>query len=430
MLDGHGLVILSDRGASAEMAPVPSLLATGAVHHHLMRNGTRMRVGIILETGEAREVHHFCLLAAYGCGAVNPYVALETLDSMASDGSYGPIKDGEAAKKKYIKAINKGLLKVMSKMGISTLQSYQGAQIFEAIGLSSDVIDRYFTGTASRISGIDLDAIAEEGRRRHERAFPVVTSAKPLLDLGGQYHYRAQGERHLWNPTTVARLQHAVRRRTSRATRSTRRTSTAPRAGSITLRGLWELVGDRPSVPLDEVEPATEIVKRFATGAMSFGSISAEAHENLAIAMNRIGGRSNTGEGGERDERYRPDPNGDLRRSSIKQVASGRFGVTTYYLVNCRRTADQGRAGRQAGRRRPAARSQGRRRDRQDAPFDAGRDADLSPAPPRHLFDRRSGAADLRPEDDEPDARASASSWWPKPASARSRPAWPRLTRT
>ena len=334
VLDGHGLVILSDRGATAEMAPVPSLLATGAVHHHLMRNGTRMRVGIILETGEVREVHHFCLLAAYGAGAVNPYVALETIDAMVADGTYGSLKDSETARKKYIKAINKGLLKVMSKMGISTLQSYQGAQIFEAIGLSPEVIDRYFTGTASRISGIDLDVIAEEGRRRHERAFPTITSAKPLLDLGGQYHYRAQGERHLWNPTTVARLQHAVRQEDIQSYKEYAAHINEAQSGLITLRGLWEFVSDRPPVPLEEVEPASEMVKRFATGAMSFGSISAEAHENLAIAMNRIGGRSNTGEGGERDERYRPDPNGDLRRSSIKQVASGRFGVTTYYLVN------------------------------------------------------------------------------------------------
>jgi glutamate synthase domain-containing protein 2/glutamate synthase domain-containing protein 1/glutamate synthase domain-containing protein 3 len=334
VLDGHSLVILSDRGATRELAPVPSLLATGAVHHHLMRNATRMRVGLIVETGEAREVHHVCLLAAYGAGAVNPYVAFETIDAMAAEGGYGALKDGDTAKKKYIKAINKGLLKVMSKMGISTLQSYQGAQIFEAIGLSPEVIDRYFTGTASRISGIDLDAIAEETRRRHERAFPGVTSAKPLLDLGGQYHFRAQGERHLWNPTTVARLQHAVRQEDIKSYKEYSDYINNHQGGLITLRGMWELVAERPPVPLAEVEPATEIVKRFATGAMSFGSISAEAHENLAIAMNRIGGRSNTGEGGEREERFRPDPNGDSRRSSIKQVASGRFGVTTYYLVN------------------------------------------------------------------------------------------------
>ncbi|HLV65313.1 MAG TPA: glutamate synthase large subunit [Polyangiaceae bacterium] len=334
VLDGHGLLILSDRGANEELAPVPSLLATGAVHHHLMRNGTRMRVGIIVETGEAREVHHFCLLIGYGAGAVNPYVAFETLDAMVRDGVHPNLKDAETAKKKYIKAINKGLLKVMSKMGISTLQSYQGAQIFEAIGLSPDLVDRYFTGTASRISGIDLDVLAEECRRRHERAFPKVKASATMLDLGGQYHYRAQGEKHLWNPTTVARLQHAVRLEDVKSYLEYSALINEQGNYPLTLRGLWELVPRGEPVPLEEVESASEIVKRFATGAMSFGSISAEAHENLAIAMNRIGGRSNTGEGGEREERFRPDPNGDSRRSSIKQVASGRFGVTTHYLVN------------------------------------------------------------------------------------------------
>jgi glutamate synthase (NADPH/NADH) large chain len=244
------------------------------------------------------------------------------------------LKDPELARQKYIKAINKGLLKVMSKMGISTLQSYQGAQIFEAIGLSADLIDRYFTNTSSRISGIDLDAIAEESRRRHEYAYPKTTEPTPFLDLGGQYHYRAQGERHLWDPGTVSKLQHAVRMEDVKSYKEYSKLINDQSNGPITLRGLWDLAPSGSPIPLDEVEPATEIVKRFATGAMSFGSISGEAHENLAIAMNRIGGRSNTGEGGERDERYVPDANGDLRRSSIKQVASGRFGVTTYYLVN------------------------------------------------------------------------------------------------
>ncbi|HEY8943579.1 MAG TPA: glutamate synthase large subunit, partial [Polyangiaceae bacterium] len=334
VLNGHGLVILSDRGSNEHWAPVPSLLATGAVHHHLMRNGTRMRLGIIVETGDAREVHHFCLLAGYGAGAINPYMAFESLEAMTREGMIPGVKDTELAKKKYIKAINKGLLKVMSKMGISTLQSYQGAQIFESIGLSPEVVDRYFTGTASRISGIDLEVIAEECRRRHEKAYPKLTEALPMLELGGQYHFRAQGERHLWNPTTVAKLQHAVRMEDVKSYKEYAAAINDPKSELITLRGAWELTSERPPVPLEEVEPATELVKRFATGAMSFGSISAEAHENLAIAMNRIGGRSNTGEGGERDERYQPDPNGDLRRSSIKQVASGRFGVTTHYMVN------------------------------------------------------------------------------------------------
>jgi glutamate synthase (NADPH/NADH) large chain len=334
VLKGHGLLVLSDRGASEHMAPVPSLLATGAVHHHLMRNGTRMKVGIIVETGEAREIHHFCLLLGYGAGAINPYLAFETLDDMTRSGLFPGLKDPSTVRQKYIKAINKGLLKVMSKMGISTLQSYHGAQIFEAIGLSAEVIDAYFTGTASRISGIDLDAIAEECGRRHERAYPKITQPKPMLDIGGQYHYRAQGERHLWNPTTISKLQHAVRMDDIKSYREYADAINEQAAGFITLRGMWEFEYPEKGVPLEEVEPASEIVKRFATGAMSFGSISAEAHENLAIAMNRIGGRSNTGEGGEREERYTPDPNGDSRRSSIKQVASGRFGVTTYYLVN------------------------------------------------------------------------------------------------
>jgi glutamate synthase domain-containing protein 2/glutamate synthase domain-containing protein 1/glutamate synthase domain-containing protein 3 len=331
--EGHSLLILSDRGSNEDLSPVPSLLATGAVHHHLMRNGTRMRVGIIVETGEAREVHHFCLLVGYGAGAVNPYLAFETIDQMVHSGTPG-LGDSETAKKKFVKAIDKGLLKVMSKMGISTLQSYHGAQIFECLGLSPEVVDRYFTGTASRISGIDLDVIAEECRRRHEKAYPKATEPDPLLALGGQYAFRAQSERHLWNPDTVAKLQHAVRLEDAKSYKEYSELINRASAGLITLRGMWELTPADAPIPLDEVEPAPEIVKHFATGAMSFGSISAEAHENLAIAMNRIGGRSNTGEGGEREERYLPDENGDLRRSAIKQVASGRFGVTTHYLVN------------------------------------------------------------------------------------------------
>ena len=331
---GHSLVIISDRGSNSEFAPVPSLLATGAVHHHLIRNGTRTRIGIIVETGEAREVHHFCLLVGYGAGAVNPYLAFETLDHMVTSGTFPGLSDPVVAKKKYLKAIDKGLLKVMSKMGISTAQSYHGAQIFEALGLSPDVIDRYFTGTTSRISGIDLDVIAEECQRRHDKAYPHTTEAKNLLDLGGQYHYRAQGERHLWNPTTISKLQHAVRAEDAKSYKEYSDAINLATQGLITLRGMWDFTQDGEAVPLSEVEPASDIVKRFATGAMSFGSISAEAHENLAIAMNRIGGKSNTGEGGEREERFVREPNGDWRRSAIKQVASARFGVTTYYLVN------------------------------------------------------------------------------------------------
>lgn len=325
----HSFIILSDRGANSQLAPVPALLATAAVHHHLVRNGTRTKLGIIVETGEAREIHHFCLLTGYGAGAINPYVALETLEDMVKDGTYPGLTDFDHAKTKYIKAINKGLLKVMSKMGISTLQSYRGAQIFEAIGLSPDVIDRYFTGTSSRISGIDLDVIAKECALRHERAFPTRTQPLRQLELGGNYHYRAQSERHLWNPRTIGALQRAVRMEDVKSYEEYSKLINEQAAGFITLRGMWELAQADAPIPLEEVEPASEIVKRFATGAMSFGSISAEAHETLARAMNSIGGRSNTGEGGEREERFLDD-----RRSAIKQVASARFGVTTYYLVN------------------------------------------------------------------------------------------------
>ena len=334
VLDGHSVLILSDRGANENQAPIPSLLATAAVHHHLMRNGTRMRCGIVVETGDAREVHHFCLLIGYGAGAVNPYVALDTIEQYVKFGLLEGVTDPAIAKTKYKKAIGKGLLKVMSKMGISTLQSYHGAQIFEALGLSPDLIERYFTGTVSRISGIDLDVIAEEVHLRHLKAYPKRAQPTRLLDIGGNYHYRAQGERHLWNPTTIAKLQNAVRTEDPKSYAEYARSINEQPDGPITIRGTWDLVPAESPVPLHEVESAAQIVKQFATGAMSYGSISREAHENLAIAMNRIGGRSNTGEGGEDPARFIPAANGDSRRSSIKQVASGRFGVTTHYLVN------------------------------------------------------------------------------------------------
>ncbi len=334
IMNGTSVVILSDRGANEFLAPIPSLLATAAVHNHLMRNGTRMRCGIVVETGEPREVHHFCLLVGYGAGAINPYVALDTVEQLARAGQIPGVTEPETAKKKYIKAIGKGLLKVMSKMGISTLQSYHGAQIFEALGLAPDVIERYFTGTSSRIAGIDLDVIAEETARRHLHAFPKRTDLSNVLDFGGQYHYRAQGERHLWSPSVISNLQKSVRAEDASSYREYARLINEQPDGPITLRGLWEIAPGDSSIPLEEVEPAVEIVKRFATGAMSYGSISREAHENLAIAMNRIGGRSNTGEGGEEPERFIPDADGMSRRSAIKQVASGRFGVTTHYLVN------------------------------------------------------------------------------------------------
>ncbi len=334
VLNGHSMLILSDRGSSAEMAPVPALLATAAVHHHLMRNGTRMKVGLVVETGEAREVHHFCLLAGYGAGAVNPYLAFETVETMVKSGLYEGLTDVETAAANYKKAVNKGLLKVMSKMGISTLQSYHGAQIFEAIGLSDEVVDRYFTGTTSRIKGIGLEVLAEEARQRHEQAYPRTITEKPHLPVGGEFHFRSQGERHLWSPSIIANMQKAVRQEDISSYKEYARLINEQPGGPITLRSLLAISGERSPIPLEQVEPASEIVKRFATGAMSYGSISAEAHENLAIAMNRLGGKSNTGEGGEDPRRFLPDENGDLRRSSIKQVASGRFGVTTHYLVN------------------------------------------------------------------------------------------------
>ncbi|MCA9644359.1 MAG: glutamate synthase large subunit, partial [Myxococcales bacterium] len=329
VLNGHSLIILSDRGCSPHMAPIPALLATGAVHHHLTRNGTRVKVGILVETGEAREVNHFALLCGFGAGGVNPYLAMESIEQLCRDGQIPGLTDPTTAKQKYIKAVCKGLLKVMSKMGISTLQSYQGAQIFEALGLDEEVIDRYFTGTASRISGIDLGVIADEGRMRHQRAFPRRDGGAQQLSVGGQYHYRAQGERHLWSPRTIASLQRAVRQEDVKSYQEYSELINKQTEGLITLRGMWELNPRGNAIDISEVEPAAEVVKRFATGAMSFGSISAEAHENLAVAMNRIGGKSNTGEGGEKPERFR-----DERRSAIKQVASGRFGVTTHYLVS------------------------------------------------------------------------------------------------
>jgi glutamate synthase (NADPH/NADH) large chain len=327
--EDHSFIILSDRGSDGRLAPVPALLAVAAVHHHLVRNGTRVKLAIIVETGEAREVHHFCLLTGYGAGAINPYVALDTVADMVRQRQLAGTLDVATAQRNFIKANHKGILKVMSKMGISTLQSYRGAQIFEAIGLSSELVERYFTDTTSRIEGIDLEIIAEECRRRHAKALPRHPRTAHQLSIGGNYHYRAQGERHLWSPRAVAALQRAVRLEDVKSYQEYATVIDDQSDGAITLRSLWELQYESQPIPLDEVEPAKEIVKRFATGAMSFGSISAEAHENLAIAMNRIGGRSNTGEGGEKPERFL-----DERRSAIKQVASARFGVTTYYAVN------------------------------------------------------------------------------------------------
>ncbi len=330
--EGYNVIILSDRGISRKTAAIPSLLATASMHHHLVRRGERTRCGLVIETGDAREVHHLCLLIGYGAGAVNPWVAFETIDDMINEGLL-PGVDRAKAIKNYIKALNKGILKVMAKMGISTLQSYTGAQIFEAIGLNGDLVHRYFTGTVSRVSGIGLDVIADEVRRRHEHAFPE----RPIgaeLDWGGEYQWRRDGEHHMVNPDMIAKLQHATRSGSYAQFKDFTRLCDDQSKRLATLRGLIELRPGAAPVPIEEVESVESILKRFATGAMSYGSISQEAHETLAIAMNRIGGRSNTGEGGEDAARYQRDPNGDWRRSAVKQVASGRFGVTSEYLVN------------------------------------------------------------------------------------------------
>jgi glutamate synthase (NADPH) large chain len=330
---GYSILILSDRGVDLEHAPIPSLLATAGVHHHLVRKGTRTKVGLLIETGEAREVHHCALLMGYGAGAINPYLAFETLDDMIRQAIL-PGLDHDLAVKSYIKALNKGILKVMSKMGISTIQSYSGAQIFEAIGLNREFVDRYFTWTPSRIGGVGLDVIAEEAIRRHSHGFPDRLVKKPDLEWGGEYQWRRDGEYHLFNPDTVFKLQHATQSGQYKIFKEYTSLVDNQTRNLCTLRGLFDFKEAEQPIPLGEVESVETIVKRFATGAMSYGSISQEAHETLAIAMNRMGARSNTGEGGEDPARYRRDPNGDSRRSAVKQVASGRFGVTSEYLVN------------------------------------------------------------------------------------------------
>ena len=330
LLDNN-ILILSDREAGPDRIPIPAALATAAVHHHLIRQGLRMQTGLVIETGEAREVHHFCVLAGYGAEAINPYLAFETLEQIRlSEGLQ--LKPYEV-QKNYIKAIGKGVLKVMSKMGISTYQSYCGAQIFDAVGLSTAFVDKYFTGTATTIEGSGLREIAQETVRRHRDAYSASPLYAGALDVGGNYAFRLRGETHAWTPESVGALQHAVRGNLPDAYARFAASINEQDQRLLTIRGLMKFTpGD--SVPLDQVEPASEIVKRFSTGAMSFGSISREAHTNLAIAMNRIGARSNTGEGGEEPDRFVPLPNGDSMRSAIKQVASGRFGVTAEYLVN------------------------------------------------------------------------------------------------
>ena len=341
----YNIIILSDRASGPDRIPIPSLLATSAVHHHLIRQGLRTSVGLVVETGEAHEVHQFCTLAGYGAEAINPYLAFETLYQMLPDlaGEISP----EDVKKRFIKALGKAILKVMAKMGISTYQSYCGAQIFDAVGLRTAFVKKYFTGTHTQVEGIGLREIARETVERHTAAFGNVPVLENALDVGGEYAFRIRGEAHMWRPNTVADLQHAVRSSDNKDSMSGKvpqkyrdfaKAINDQTEQLMTLRGMFrirsaEAMGRKP-VPVDEVEPASAIVKRFSTGAMSYGSISREAHTTLAIAMNRIGGRSNTGEGGEESDRYKPMPNGDSMRSAIKQVASGRFGVTTEYLAN------------------------------------------------------------------------------------------------
>ena len=331
---GYTLLILSDRGVDRSYAPIPSLLALSAVHNHLIREKTRNQVALIVESGEPREVMHFALLLGYGASAVNPYLAIETLEDLHKNGHFPAESTWDKVFKSYMKAVDKGLLKTFSKMGISTLQSYQGAQIFEAIGLSQSLVERYFTGTSSRIEGVNMAVLATEALMKHEFAMQPLSESETELRVGGEYQYRVKGERHLLNPVTVSKLQHAVRESKMETFEEFAKIVDQQNRELLMLRGMFDFKPTESPIPLEDVEPASEIVKRFATGAMSFGSISKEAHETLAIAMNRMGAKSNTGEGGEDEARFQPDANGDSRRSAIKQVASARFGVTTNYLVN------------------------------------------------------------------------------------------------
>ena len=402
--EGVNIIILSDRMAGSDRIPIPSLLACAAVHHHLIRTGLRTSVGLVVESGEPREVHHFACLAGYGAEAINPYLAFETIIAM-KERLPRPLDDYEIVKR-YIKSIGKGLLKVMSKMGISTYQSYCGAQIFDAVGLKADFVAKYFVGTHTRIEGVGLAEIAEETARRHADAFGDAPVYKNALDVGGEYAYRTRGEDHAWTAESVSTLQHAVRGNSQERYNAFARILNQQSERLLTLRGLFKIKSaedeKRKPIPLDQVEPAREIVKRFATGAMSFGSISREAHTTLAIAMNRIGGKSNTGEGGEEADRFKPMPNGDSMRSAIKQVASGRFGVTTEYLVNAdmmqikmAQGAKPGEGGQLPGHKVDATIAQG-------TALHAGRRLDLAAAAPRHLFDRGSRATDLRPQERQP----------------------------
>ena len=398
--EGANVIVLSDRNATADWAPIPSLLLTAAIHHHLVREKTRTKVGLVVETGDAREVHHMATLIGFGAAAVNPYLALDSIDDMISEGLLEGVSPRQA-RRNYIKAACKGVLKVMSKMGISTVASYTGAQVFEAIGLDAGIVDEYFTGTSSRIGGVGLSVLAAEVAERHLRAHePRATErAHRELEVGGEYQWRREGEFHLFNPKTVFKLQHATRSKRYEIFKEYTAAVDDQAEKLGTLRGLLRLKpAESGPVPIDEVEPISSIMARFSTGAMSYGSISKEAHETLAIAMNRIGGRSNTGEGGEDADRYTPDANGDLRRSAIKQVASGRFGVTGEYLVNAddlqikiSQGAKPGEGGQLPGFKIWPWIAE-------DPEVDAGCGAHLPATAPRHLLHRGHRTADPRPQ--------------------------------
>jgi glutamate synthase (NADPH/NADH) large chain len=332
IIDGATFVVLSDRDSNRELAPIPSLLSLSAIHHHLIRKGDRMMAGLVVECGDARDVHHVATLIGYGASAVNPYLALETAEDLVVRGVISGISI-EKSSKNMISALGKGVLKIMSKMGISTVSSYAAAQTFEAIGLAQDLVDKYFTGTVSKLGGVGIEILAQEIEQRHRAAYPLegATKAHLPLEVGGEMKWRREGPPHLFNPETVFKLQHSTRNKRYDIFKQYTKAIDDQSERLMTLRGLFEFnLGSRKPVPIDEVEPASEIVKRFSTGAMSLGAISPEAHEVLAIAMNRLGGKSNTGEGGEATERLLDKE----KRSAVKQVASGRFGVTSMYLTH------------------------------------------------------------------------------------------------
>ena len=405
----HGLV----GGIDRNHAPIPALLAVAGVHHYLIREGLRTQVSLVLESGEPREVHHFALLIGYGCGGINPYLAFETIEDMVRQGHLPPRTEASAKPqaekspaefyiKNYVKAVNKGVLKVMSKMGISTVHSYCGAQIFEAVGLGQDVIDKYFTSTPFRIAGIGLDVIAYEVRVRHEMAFADRNANGHTLDVGGHYQYRKEGEFHLFNPESVHKLQHACRSGNFKLFKEYSQLVNDQLRRLCTLRGLMEIKFLNKPIPIEEVEPVEEILKRFKTGAMSYGSISQEAHETLAVAMNRIGGKSNTGEGGEDPERYVPRCQRRFAEHAIKQVASGRFGVTSSYLVHAEELQIKMAQGAKPGEGGQLPGQKVYPWIAKVLPFDAGSRPDLAAAAPRHLLHRRPGRADSRPEERQP----------------------------